>query len=136
MSQENVEVARRAVDAFNRRDLEVLVELITPDIEWYPALPGRLKEGYRGRAGVEAYLREVRNTWKDYCARSSVFSELSDRVLVLGRAEGSGRFTGVTIDSPLGMVIDFRDGRIARVRSFLDHDEAAHAARPSRTLHR
>lgn len=128
MSQQNVEVARRALEAFNRRDFDALVELITPDIEWYPAMPGAVKDGYVGRLGVEAYLGEVRNTWKDYRARSSVFSEVPGGVLVLGRAEGRGRDSGVEVDSPLGMVIEFRDGRISRVRSYLDHDEASHAA--------
>jgi ketosteroid isomerase-like protein len=132
VSQENVEVAKRALDAFNRRDFDGLIELITPDIEWFPAMPGAVKDGYRGRLGVEAYLGEVRNTWKDYRACSSVFSDLDAHVLVLGRAEGNGRDSGVTVDSPLGMVIDFRDGRISRVRSYLDHDEASHAARNHR----
>jgi ketosteroid isomerase-like protein len=135
VSEQDVDVARRALEAFNRRDFDVLVELITPDIEWYPAMPGAVKDGYIGRAGVEAYLGEVRNTWKDYRARSSVFSERPGGVLVLGRAEGQGRDAGVKVDSPLGMVIDFRDGRISRVRSYLDHDEASHAAHTSR-LHR
>ncbi len=136
MSQEQVDVAKRALEAFNRRDFDVLVELITPDIEWYPAMPGAVKDGYIGRAGVEAYLGEVRNTWKDYRARSTAFSECPGGLLVLGRAEGRGRDTGVKVDSPLGMVIDFRDGRISRVRSYLDHGEAAHAARAHDHHHR
>jgi ketosteroid isomerase-like protein len=127
-----MELARRAVKAFNRRDLDVLVEVTTADVEWFPAMPGSVKDGYRGRAGVETYLAEVHDTWKDYRARSSVFSEAAGAVLALGRAQGRGRDTGVTVDSPLGMVFDFRDGKISRVRSYLDHDQAAHAARSSR----
>ena len=38
MSRENVEVAKRVVDAYNRRDVDGLfAELATPDFEWWPA---------------------------------------------------------------------------------------------------
>ncbi len=39
MSQENVEIAKRTVDAYNRRDLDRYHELFTPDLEWVAALP-------------------------------------------------------------------------------------------------
>jgi ketosteroid isomerase-like protein len=45
-------------------------------------------------------------------------------VLVLGRLEGRGRGSGAIVDSSLGMAFDFRDGAIARIRGFLDDDEA------------
>jgi ketosteroid isomerase-like protein len=35
-----VEIIRRATDAFNRRDVELLADLTTPDFAWFPALPG------------------------------------------------------------------------------------------------
>ena len=50
MSQENVEVAKRAIDAYNRRDVDDFAELTTPDFEFFPAMD-RLVEGgsHRGR---------------------------------------------------------------------------------------
>jgi hypothetical protein len=34
MSQENVELARNAVAAFNRRDVPGLVGMVTDDLQW------------------------------------------------------------------------------------------------------
>ena len=34
MSEENVEIARRGVDAWNRRDLDAFVALMDPEIRW------------------------------------------------------------------------------------------------------
>jgi ketosteroid isomerase-like protein len=34
MSQENVEIGREMVDAFDRRDLDALLALVRPDVEW------------------------------------------------------------------------------------------------------
>ena len=48
MSQENVEVYKRAVDATNRRDLDALLDEFDPDVEWHSALVGMGTEVYRG----------------------------------------------------------------------------------------
>ena len=40
MSQENVEVVRRVLDALERRDFETAATYAHPDIEIYPAVEG------------------------------------------------------------------------------------------------
>ncbi len=56
------------------------------------------------------------------------FGDLGDRVLVLGRTEGRGRGSGVQVDSPIGVIYDFRDGKMSRVLAYFDHGEALRAA--------
>ena len=56
------------------------------------------------------------------------FRDLDDSVVLLGRADGRGRGSRVKVDMPLGVIYDFRDGRISRVRTYLDHGEALRAA--------
>jgi ketosteroid isomerase-like protein len=34
MSQENVEIVRRAYDAWNREDLDAFLSIVHPDAEW------------------------------------------------------------------------------------------------------
>lgn len=51
-----------------------------------------------------------------------------NRVLLwLGQMEGRGRGSGVSMVSPSASLYEFRDGRISRNRSFLDHSEALRA---------
>ena len=52
MSQENVEAYMRAVEAFNRPDIEALLEELDREVEWYSALSGMGSEVYRGVEGV------------------------------------------------------------------------------------
>jgi ketosteroid isomerase-like protein len=47
---------------------------------------------------------------------------------MLGGLKGLGKGSGIPVDSPLGMVLDFRDGRILRIRGYLNHGEALRAA--------
>ncbi len=37
MSEENVETVKRGVDAYNRRDVEALLEVLDPEVECTPA---------------------------------------------------------------------------------------------------
>jgi ketosteroid isomerase-like protein len=129
MSQANVEIAKRALDALTQRDLDLDGDLYAPDFEWYPALPGNVEGGsYRGLEGAERYREEVRNTWGELRVVADELRDLGDRVLMLGRMEGRGRGSGVQVDASLGIVADFRGGKIARIRAYLDHGEALRAA--------
>src|ERR1700676_531299 len=129
MSQANVEIVKRAMDAFNRRDADFIVEVATADFEWFPALPGAVEgSGYRGREGIETYLMEIRDTWEEVRVLGDEFRDLGSRVLVLGRAEGRGRASGVSVETPHGFVVDLRHGKISRVRTYLDHGAALRAA--------
>ena len=119
----------------NRRDLDAFDELVTPDAEWAPAMPGAVGGGnYRGREGFgeEPYLAEYRDAWSAFRVVLEEYRDLGDRVLALGRVEGRGKGSGVQVDAPVGMVIDFRGGRNSRARGYLDHGEALRAAGPTR----
>ena len=92
MSQENVEIVKRGIDAFNHRNVDLLATLVTPDFAWFPALPGVVEgDGYRGREGIERYFEEIANTWEELRVIGGEFRDLGDRVVVLGRTEGRGR---------------------------------------------
>jgi ketosteroid isomerase-like protein len=130
MSQENVEVAKRAADAYNRGDIETFfAEFVTPDLEWWPALT-RAYEGdcYKGRAGIERFFAESAETWEEFRAVSEEFRDLGDRVLVLGRVQGRGKGSGAEVDAPMANILDFRDGRIWRSRVYFDRAEGLRVA--------
>lgn len=129
MSQENVEIAKRVMDAYNRRDVDAYVDCATPDFELVPVFVGAVEGGsYQGREGIERVFEATRDTWDDYRIVADEFRDLGDRVLLVGRAEGRGRSSGVSVDAPFGSVVDFRGGKISRIRSYLDHGEALRAA--------
>ena len=59
MSQENVEIVKRGIDAFNRRDLDGLAELSTPDAEWVTSMGAIEAETFRGREGP----KDISHVW-------------------------------------------------------------------------
>lgn len=67
MSQENVEIAKRVMDAYNRRDVDAYVDCATPDFELVPVFVGAVEGGsYQGREGIERVFEATRDTWDDY----------------------------------------------------------------------
>ncbi len=119
------------MDAFNRRDVDGFFELATPDFEWFPAMPVIVGgSGYRGREGIETYLVDIDDTWEQYRVLAQELRDLGDCVLMLGRIEGRGRGSHAWVDAPTGTIFDFRDGKISRIRTYLNHGEASRAAGP------
>jgi ketosteroid isomerase-like protein len=85
-------------------------------------------EIFWGREGIETYFGRMRDAWDEFRAVGSEFRDLDDRVLWRGRLEGRGRVSGVPVTAPLDILYDLRAGKISRMHSFLDHDEALRAA--------
>ena len=128
MSQEHVAVSERAMDAFNRRDINAFIQPLTVDFEWFPALGMAVERGsFRGREGVEAYFEALHATWEEVRLVADEVRDLGESVIWLGRIEGRGRGSGVPVDAPMGAVFDFRGGKVWRARSYLDHAEALKA---------
>jgi hypothetical protein len=66
MSQENVEVVRSVWDAWNRGDLEGILDGISPESEFHPS--GRFmdtQQVYRGREEYVDFWREFRAAWEE-----------------------------------------------------------------------
>jgi ketosteroid isomerase-like protein len=129
MSRENLEVVKRGIDAFNRRDVETLAEITTEDYEWFPAFAGIVEGGsYSGREGIEAYFLAAGDTWEDVRLIAEEFQDLGHQVLGLGRVEGRGRGSGVEVNAPHAVIWDFRSGKISRCRGYFDYGAALRAA--------
>jgi ketosteroid isomerase-like protein len=128
MSQENVEMVGRFIDAFNRRDVEAFAEMTTPDFEWTTSMMAVEGEVFWGRAGIDTYFERMIDVWDEFRGFAEEYRDLGDRVLWLGRLEGRGRGSGVPVSAQLDIIFDVRGDRISRMHSYLDHDEALRAA--------
>ena len=128
MSQEDVEVATQAIEAFNGRMVDAFAALTTQDFEWAPSMVAIEGETFRGREGIDRYFRSLGNSWEQFHIHRNRFRDAEGLVVMLGRLEGRGVGSGVPVDAPLGMVFDLRGGMISRIRGYLDHAEALEAA--------
>ena len=121
------EIVRRAVAAFNARDVDSFVALTTADFEWLPSMSPIEGEEFRGPDGIRKYFDGLGTVWEHFHVHPAELRPYEAGLLVLGRLEGRGRGSGVQIDSPLGMAFDLREGTISRIRGYLDHRTALDA---------
>jgi ketosteroid isomerase-like protein len=131
MSQENVESFQRAVGAYNRRDVEALLEELDPEVQWHPALEvllGGDATMHRGHEGVRELLRETDEALGVIHVEFAKIHDLGDRIVAIGRLRTRGKKSGAETDSPVGMVGKFKDGKAIQVRTYLDPREALEAA--------
>ena len=94
MSRENVELARRGVEAFDRHDFEALAELMDPLIEWNDQreLPGAAS--HRGGQAVLRRLRVVLEEWADFRVEAQQFVEAGEHVVITSRVSAEGQASG------------------------------------------
>jgi ketosteroid isomerase-like protein len=129
MSQENVEVVRAAMDAFNRRDLEALTERFDPEIEWAPGGPAAVERAvYRGRDEVSSGFAATWEAWDLFRMQESEFRDLGVSVLWLGRAQMRGGASHIELDEEFAVHFLVRGGKILRAHGFLAWHEALEAA--------
>jgi ketosteroid isomerase-like protein len=131
MSEENVEVVRRATDAYNRRDIDAVLEDLDPEIEWHPLLQvllGGEATVYRGHEGARALWRDFDEAFTELQAEQSEFRDLGEQVVAIGHLRGRGRESGAKTETTIVWLVEFKDGKAIRIREYIDPDEALEAA--------
>jgi ketosteroid isomerase-like protein len=116
MSRENVEVARRLIDAVNRDDLPRALACLDPDVEWIAQLAA-VEGAYHGHEGFETFMADIREAWERFQLHVELH-DLGDRVRVAGTISARGRGSGVEMGVAVCGIFDFRDTRIVRWQAF------------------
>jgi ketosteroid isomerase-like protein len=128
VSQENLELLRRGIEAWNRREVDAWLDLGTPDVEWMPAGPAAVEQAvYRGHDEVRNGIAAVFETWEVFELQEGEVRDLGESTLWLGRVRMRGNASGVELEQEFAIHNVARDGRIALIRTFLSWQEALKA---------
>ena len=129
MSQENVDLVRRALEAFPRGDVEEMLSYLDPEIEWHSAIVGAAEGNvYRGHEGFRQWFADSFESFEELTNEWSEFRDLGDRVLALGHVKARGRESGVELDSPIAFLFTLRGGKSLKAEGFLSRDKGLQAA--------
>jgi ketosteroid isomerase-like protein len=128
MSQENVEIALAAVDAWNRGDREAFITLWDEEAEFYPLRAQLEGESYRGHDGLERFLDEMAEDFEDVRFEIDEARDAGEHVIGIGRFRARGRASGVDLNVPLGVIQRVQRGKIVYIRFFSEPADALKAA--------
>jgi ketosteroid isomerase-like protein len=130
MSAENIELVRAATEAMQRGDAEGALAAIDPEIEWH-ATVGGVDEGRvaRGHDEVVQGFLDYFEVWERIELRAEDFIDAGgEEVVVFFHEVAKGRKSGIVVETDTGTINTVRNGKIVRVRSYMDRDEALRAA--------
>lgn len=113
MSQENVELHRRAAAAYNAHDAEAFIAYLDPNIEFHSAFAALRGGVYYGHDGVREYLRDLEDAWgNEISGEGHAFFDFGEDTLVFYVLHGRGRQSGAEVTMPLAQVVRWRDGLV------------------------
>src|SRR5579862_1827544 len=127
--ENNVEVVKNFIAAIGRRDKQGLLALSAENIEWI--IPGEdwpLAGTHRGHAGLAAVLQKANETVETSHPEPPEFIAQGDRVVVVGFATGRVKATNRTFKDNWVFDVTVRDGKVAKIREYIDTQALARAS--------
>jgi ketosteroid isomerase-like protein len=120
----DIEVVKAAFAAFAARDLEAVLALAAPDIE-FSAVTGEhagRTDPYRGHEGLRQYFRDVAAVWEELRLTPREFRSHGDLILVTGKVAARSRTR--TVSGSTGWIWRVHDGKVTYVRVYASAADA------------
>ncbi len=129
MSQENVEVVRRSTDAYNRRDLEGMLQDWAPDavVDWSNSR-GLDTGVYRGHGEIRAFMQRFLATWEE--VRIEIVDgpvEIADGLLITENVAYMRGRDGIDVQARSTWLITIRDGKQTSLTLYQTKQDALEA---------
>jgi ketosteroid isomerase-like protein len=130
MSQENVELVRRGLEAFAQGGPDAMRDFWADDID-YRAAEGALDDRGRmhGKDAVRAYVQDWLDMFDDFKVEPvELIDAGEDQVIAVLRNSGRAKLSGVETDLTYAVAYTIRDGKVARGREYWTKGQALEAA--------
>jgi len=125
VSEANVDLHRRSVDAFNTRDVQNFIAFCDPQIELHSAVTAPGGATYTGHDGVRQWHRDLADGWgDDLWIEPEAYFDLGDHTATFHVLHGRGHQSGAAVAMPAAHVCRWVDGLIVYFRGYSDRDEA------------
>jgi ketosteroid isomerase-like protein len=126
VSRQNIELHRRFYEAFNTRDIEAMIELCHPEIEFYSRFVelGGVSV-FRGHNGMRDWNRGFEDVWAgDVHITPETYFDLGDRTLAFATMYARGRQSGLETTMKLFQPLWWKEGLCTVLKSCSSEDEA------------
>jgi ketosteroid isomerase-like protein len=125
MSEENESVVRAAYEAYGRGEVNRLLELVHPDLEWTyldPNVEDPQPQVCHGREQLARALGQQAD--RGLVSQVKEIASSGDKVMVAARTPGADQRRAWQAEDRNYLVLTMDQGRIVALRDFRDRDEA------------
>jgi ketosteroid isomerase-like protein len=112
--EEHQQIVREWMDAFNRGDMEAVLELIHAEVEIED--PERTGRTWRGHDEYRAFIDEWLENFDSYSVGLEALQEGPNGTYVQGTQRGKGAGSGLEFELPINLVVRFREGKVVYFR--------------------
>ena len=128
MSQENVEIVRRAYEAFALGDLKAVLDQLDPTVVSYTASPLPDPEEHFGHDGFLQWVENWTGAFDEFAMEVEEYIDSGDQVIVRALQRATGAASGAPVEQVFWFLHSFREGKILRIGIHASQDQALEAA--------
>ena len=126
--QENVEIMRAWIDAFNRGGIEETMRYLDPKIEWTTTSTYLEAGTYHGHEGVRQWMRSAFAEWESLRLEPERFIDAAEQVVIPMQITVRAKQTGTPSAFAFTTLAELQGGMIVRIRNYTNQAEALEAA--------
>jgi ketosteroid isomerase-like protein len=132
MNKQNVDTVKKLYEAFGKRDINTILSLLDPEVEWgEPENPYNPAGGTRyGHKGFLEWVSIGSNAEEILTLEPRQYLTDENSVAVTGYLKCLAKPTGKVYDSDFVHLVTLKDGLIIKFREFFDTYAAGEAFRP------
>jgi ketosteroid isomerase-like protein len=123
------DIVSQVVDRWNAGDLEGMIDLYADDVVVQQGEHWPERQTLQGKAAFRQSIDEWLSAWQSSEIATEALDVYGDRVVARGAWQSTGKLSGVAGELPIHIMFTVRDGKIARLDWFPDHERAVAAAR-------
>src|SRR5438445_4504369 len=123
MSDGNVELFRRLIEAFNTRDVEAMIAYCDPSIDFHSTFAAVGGAIYQGHDGIRRWHRDLGDAWGEIRTEPEAYF-LGQDTLLFFVLHGRGRHSRAEVATPVASVTRWRDGLMIYLKNCTQRDDA------------
>jgi ketosteroid isomerase-like protein len=126
MSEQNVEIVRESLEAFQRGEVDRALAIAHPDLVTTRHDPDGAV--FHGHDGFLALFTDWMEGWTEWSFSGDEYVDLGDEVIVRMHQWGRGAGSGAPVEGIFWLVYGMTEGRVARLDIYNDEAEAHRTA--------
>jgi ketosteroid isomerase-like protein len=122
---QNIELHRRAIEAYNAHEVEALIVLCDPAVEGHSVFAAVGGAVYHGHDGLRRFFEDVEDAWgAETRMEPEEYFDLGENTLVFLMLHGHGRQSGAEVTMPVAQMARWRDGLCVYFKGYANREDA------------